>query len=367
MVDLSIVMGQFTRGYILLPTSRCSLSTQPKDHGTDRDRYGAKALWPGRLWWSPHLYTRPRTERWNYPYIDTWYDVYILYIYVKYIQILYKNIRYIYMYYILWYIYIYIYVCVFIYIHTRTHTHISIYINICICISSHSCTSVSRGSSPWSQKKPMRKKGSDLAWFSSVCTNMKLITHSAVPGSLAIYEDIKACLRTCRHGASIFAKHSLWTGFKGKSAVWCSKPMGLRSFLFPSTNTLMVLYIQQVSEGIQQAMAIASNSLALLWRNMMASTPWSGAKSLGQLMKNWSYENRDPIFGTKKKTNMYICVSAYQSISTSSTSAYQYVSKSVNSKSVYITYIISLYNHCRHQHHRHHHHRRHINHHRRHI
>ena len=187
------------------------------------------------------------------------------------------------------------------------------------------------------------------------------------PGSLAISEDIKACLRTCRHGASIFAKHSLWTGFKGKSAVWCSKPMGLRSFLFPSTNTLMVLYIQQVSEGIQQAMAIASNSLALLWRNMMASTPWSGAKSLGQLMKNWSYENRDPIFGTKKKTNMYICVSAYQSISTSSTSAYQYVSKSVNSKSVYITYIISLYNHCRHQHHRHHHHRRHINHHRRHI
>jgi hypothetical protein len=107
--------------------------------------------------------------------------------------------------------------------------------------------------------------------------------------------------------------------------------------------------------------------LALLWRNMMASTPWSGAKSLGELMKNWSYENRDPIFGTKKKTNMYICVSAYQSISTSSTSAYQYVSKSVNSKSVYITYIISLYNHCRHQHHRHHHHRRHINHHRSHI
>ena len=48
---------------------------------------------------------------------------------------------------------------------------------------------------------------------------------------------------------------------------------------------LMVLYIQQVPEGIQQAMAIASNSLALLWRNMMASTPWS-ATSLGQLMKN---------------------------------------------------------------------------------
>ena len=119
MVDLSMVMGQFTRGYILLPTSRCSLSTQPKDHGTDRDRYGAKALWPGRLWWSPHLYTRPRAERWNYPNIDTWYDVYILYICVKYIQIIYKNI-----------IYILLYMCVYIF----THAHIYIYVFLHIVV-----------------------------------------------------------------------------------------------------------------------------------------------------------------------------------------------------------------------------------------